>query len=243
MSASQKNRSNVQEDPGQIVTEKKLTLHTKEALKIFYGRKADPENGVREIPGLPIYATLLRSIWTACLSGDPYARWWIQTLEMRLNEADEDLKHVTEEIDVIASKVTKHINLSESEATDPVEVSLNYASPYMFLIVYRLIDVDALIAKMINLRHMAIISPAQFDHYKKHVTGTINRILLALRGYKNVGVTDSDMHEANAKAKEAIEAMGQLPEDILNGKYVPEHMPTKTVRVFGFNKPKQNAKE
>jgi len=241
MADSIKTPSKTQEDPGQIVTKKTLTLHTKEALKIFYGRKADQENGIREIPGLPIYATLLRNIWAACLSADPYARWWIQKLEMRLNEAEAYLKHVNEEIDLISAKVTKRIDLSSSEATSPVTVSLNYASPYMFMIVYRLIEVDELVAKMINLRHMAIIPPSQFDHYKKHIVGTINRILLSLRGYKNTGVTDIDINESNAKAKEAIEAMGQLPEKVLSGEYVPVHMPTKTVRVFGFNKPKQSS--
>jgi len=238
MSDSKHSQPNAQEDPGSIITEKKLTLHTKEALKIFYGRKPDPEKGIHEIIGLSIYATMLRTIWGACLAGDPYARWWIQKLETRLNEAEEDLKHLSEEIDVITSRINNRIDLSESEATHPVTVPLNYGTPYMFKIVFCLIQVDELVAKMINLRHMAIISPGDFDLYKKNAVATIYRILDSTKGFKNLEVTDQDISEANDKAQEATQKMGQLPEEILSGKYVPELMPTKKVRVFGFNRPK-----
>ncbi|MBD3611394.1 MAG: DUF1845 family protein, partial [Hydrogenovibrio crunogenus] len=116
------------ENPGVVSSEKSLTLHTKEALKIFKGRKADPENDVREIAGLPIYATMLKNIWRACLAGDPYAIWWIQKIEKVIKESDSDLNKLNEEVKELTKPMSDRIDLSKSEATNPVTVQINYAS-------------------------------------------------------------------------------------------------------------------
>ncbi len=222
------------EDPGTIITEKTLTLHTKEALKIFKGRRADPENGIKDIPGLAIYGTMLRNIWGSALSGDLYAQWWIQKLEKNLKNSEADFARVQQELDGLKSKVADRIDLSKSEATDPVTVDVSYATPYMYLIVYRLIDVDHLIANLITLRHIAIINPAEFEQYRKNIAGSLQAVLLGLRGFKPTGVTVEDVEENNARYKDAISKLGELPDDIKSGKFVPEHMPRKSVKIFGF---------
>lgn len=145
------------QNPGIIASEKTLTLHTKEALKIFKGRKADPENDIREIAGLPVYASMLKNIWKACLAGDPYATWWIQKIERLLKESESDLKDINQEIEELIKPISDRIDLSKSEATNPVSVSINYASPYMYKVTYLLMDIDRIIANMLTLKHMAII--------------------------------------------------------------------------------------
>jgi len=226
------------ENPGVIASEKSLTLHTKEALKIFKGRRADPENDVREIAGLPIYATMLKNIWRSCLAGDVYAVWWIQKIEKVIHESESDLNKLIKEIDDLTKPMSDRIDLSRSEATNPIKVQINYASPYMYKVIYLLIDIDRIISKMLTLKHMAIISPAAFDQYRKNVTGTMNRTLLTFRGFKPTGVTAEDIKENNAKAKEAFDAMGKLPDLILAEEYKPEFFPTRSkVKILGFKKP------
>jgi len=228
---------NEMQNPGVVSSEKTLTLHTKEALKIFKGRKADPENDIREIAGLPIYATMLKNIWRACLSGDPYATWWIYKIEKLIKESESDLKKLNNEIQNLIKPLDDRIDLSKSEATNPVTVQINYASPYMYKVTYLLIDIDRIIANMLTLKHMAIISPSAFDQYRKNATGAMNRTLLSFRGFKSTGVTIDDINKNNEKAQEAIKAMGQLPEIILAGDYKPEFLPTQSkVKVMGFNK-------
>lgn len=222
------------EDPGNIVTEKTLTLHTKEALKIFKGRRADPENGVKDIPGLSIYGTMLRHIWGCAVGGDLYAQWWIQKLETNLKNTEADYRKVQEELEALKNKVAGQIDLSKSEATDPVPVNVSYATPYMYLIIYRLIDLDNLIATLITLRHIAIINPAQFELYRKNISGSMQTILQGLRRFKQTGVIMDDVKDNNARYQKAVSEYGELPDDIKSGKYVPEHMPKKSVKIFGF---------
>ena len=226
------------EDPGNIVTEKTLTLHTKEALKIFKGRRADPENGVKDIPGLSIYGTMLRHIWGCAVAGDLYAQWWIQKLETNLKNTEADYRKVQEELEKLKGSVADRIDLSKSEATDPVAVNVSYATPYMYLIIYRLIDLDNLIASLITLRHIAIINPAQFEHFRKNISGSMQTILLGLRRFKQTGVLLEDVKEGNARYQKAVSELGELPDDIKSGKYVPEHMPRKSVKIFGFGSKK-----
>lgn len=226
------------EDPGTIVTEKTLTLHTKEALKIFKGRRADPENGIKDIPGLSIYGTMLRFIWSCAVSGDLYAQWWIQKLEINLKNTEADYRKVQAELEELKTKLADRIDLSKSEATDPVLVNVSYATPYMYLIIYRLIDLDNLVATLITLRHIAIINPAQFEHYRKNIAGSMQTILQALRRFKQTGVILEDVQDGNARYQKAVSEHGDLPADIKSGKYVPEHMPRKSVRIFGFGSKK-----
>lgn len=226
------------EDPGTIVTSKTLTIHTKEALKIFKGRRADPENGVKDIPGLAIYGTMLRNIWGAALSGDLYAHWWIQKLESNLKQSESDFRKVQKELDALKDKVADRIDLSKSEATDPVKVDVSYATPYMYLIVYRLIDVDDLIANLITLRHIAIINPSEFERFRKNIVGSMQAILVGLRGFKPTGVTIEDVEDNNARYKDAVSKLDELPDDIKAGQFIPEHMPRKSVKIFGFGSKK-----
>lgn len=226
------------ENPGSIIAEKTLTLHTKESLKIFKGRRADQESGVKDIPGLSIYGTMLRHIWGCALSGDLYAQFWIQKLEMNLKNTEADYRKVHEELEALKAKVAGQIDLSKSEATDPVPVNVSYSTPYMYLIIYRLIELDTLIATLITLRHIAIINPAQFDHYRKNIVASMQNILNGLRRFKSTGVILDDVKDGNARYQKAVSEHGELPDDIKSGKYVPEHMPRKSIKILGFGSKK-----
>lgn len=213
------------ENPGQVVTNKTLTLHTKEALKIFKGREANAEKSVRDIPGIPVYASFLKVIWGDCWNGNLYAKYWIQKLEKSLGEAEKHLISVKSQLDNKSASRLKQISLSNSEATHPVDVEINFASPYTYKIIYLLIQLDEIVAQMINLRHIAIINPVEFEASKREAVSSIQKVLNGLRGYSRQGITLEDIEAKNAKALEAISAMGELPQDILDGSYHPEQLP------------------
>lgn len=222
------------ENPGQVKSDKSLRLHTKEALKIFKGRKPDATEGIREIPGLPIYASLLRDIWQSTIAGDLYGRWWIQKLETALKQSNEDLELLHGQIQKKLAAFGDRLNLTASEATEPVEVEIRYASPYMYKIIYLLIQIDQIVADMITLRHMAIITPKEFDSYRKQIVGSMHRTLMTLRQFKSYGVRSEDVKNQTETYLKAKKEMGELPEDVADGSYVPEHMPTN-LKVFGFH--------
>ncbi|MBE0469802.1 MAG: TIGR03761 family integrating conjugative element protein [Methyloprofundus sp.] len=221
-------------NPGLIRTDKSLNLHTKVGLMIFKGRAGDKEAGIAEIPGLPIYADMLKRVWAAALAGDIYANWWIQKLEDNLQKAKDVTRSIDDELNEVFTGVSDRIDLGKSEATKPVEVDIEFASPYTYLVVYNLIEIDRIAAKMINLRHIALITPDEFERYRKNLTSTMRRILLDLRGFRATGCSLEDYNNKTARYTEASEAMGEPPKSIVN--FTPIHLPTKTKkRILGFN--------
>lgn len=230
--------SEVFEDPGAIRSEVTLLLHTKEALKIFMGRKEDKENGIHHIPGVSVYAKLLRTIWGSCLAGNPFAKFWIQKVEVKLKETEEDLRQFLEDLKEHES-ISSQLNISKSLSVKPVEVKLSFATPYTYKVVYCLVLLDEIAAKLITLRHLALISPLEFSKGIRDSRGAMNRLLNSIGGFKPLEITLNDVRERNAKYMEGVEAMGELPEVIVKNKYVPEFSPIKKLNKikFGKNRP------
>lgn len=233
--------SEVFEDPGAIRSKVTLMLHTKEALKIFMGRKEDKENGIHHIPGISVYAKLLRTIWGACLSGQPFAKYWIQKIEIKLAETEQDLKQFLESLKEHESKSI--FNISKSLSVKPVEVELNFATPYTYKVVYCLVLVDEIAAKLITLRHLALIPTSEFNKGIRDARGAMNRLLNSIGGFKPLDITLNDVRERNAKYIEGVEAMGELPDVIVKNKYVPEFSPTRQLNIVGFRRGKKTAKD
>lgn len=225
-------------EPGAIKSDASLKLHTKEALKIFMGRKEDKASGVHHIPGMSVYAKLLRVIWGSCLAGNPFAKWWIQKVETKLKETENDLaaylKEINEQHDIVAGR----LNIAKSLSVKPVKVELNFATPYTYKIVYCLVMLDEITARLITLRHMALISPKDFDKGIRDCRGSINRVLNEIGGFKPLEVTLNDVRDRSESYLEAVEQMGELPEEIANNKYTPELFPTKKLKIAGFGKKK-----
>lgn len=236
---------NKQPSPGHIESTKELTLHTRQALKVFTGRKSDPENDVAEIKGMQIFTSLIKTIWLDAIDGNPYALYWLYKLEKTLKETEDDIATQKIQINEITNPYKGSIDISTSESTKPVTVTINYASPYSYKLVLLLINIDHLIAQMITLKHMGLLTPKKFEQIRKNIVGAFYRCMYAVTKYKSVkGLTNDDIKAGSAKFVEAKEAMGPLPELITSGSYTPELMPlTQKPKVMPFNKPKQSSKK
>jgi integrating conjugative element protein (TIGR03761 family) len=230
------------EDPGSIKSDVSLMLHSKEALKIFMGRKENKEEGVHHIPGVSVYAKILRTIWGSCLSGNPFAKFWIQKLEEKLEESESDLQDYFDRLEEQYKSVSSRLNIRKSISVKPVEVKLNFATPYTYKIVYCLVLFDEIVTRLITMRHIALISPVEFDRGVRDCRGSINRVLNVIGGFKPAEVTLNDVRERNDVYLEAVELMGELPEIIVKNQYTPEFFPTRklTIAGFGRRKPKEN---
>lgn len=229
------------ETPGTIKSEVSLLLHTKEALKIFMGRKENKAEGVHHIPGISVYAKLLRVIWGACLGGNPFAKYWIQKIEVVLAESEADLK--TFLADLEEQVAIPRLKISKSLSVNPIEVKLNFATPYTYKVVYCLGMLDEIVAKLITLRHMALISPVEFDRGLRDSRGAINRVLNTIGGFKPIDVTLNDARDRNEKYMEAVALMGELPELIVKNQYTPEFFPTRNLKIAGFGRRRKSGDE
>lgn len=229
------------EDPGSIKSDVSLMLHSKEALKIFMGRKENKAEGIHHIPGVSVYAKLLRTIWGSCLAGNPFAKYWIKKIEEKLDESKEDLQAYFDQLEQ-QQPVSKRLNISKSISVKPVKVNLNFATPYTYKVVYCLVLFDEIVTKLITLRHIALISPVEFDRGVKESRGAINRVLNAIGGFKPIALTLNDVREGNETYLEAVELMGELPEIIVKNQYTPEFFPTRKLTIAGFGRrsPKEN---
>lgn len=237
-------QKNEKSKPGFIDAEKKLTLHTRQALSIFYGRREDPENDVKEIRSVQMYASQIKTIWLDAVDGNPFARLWIHKLEAGLKSTMKDIDELKGYADEITKPYEGSINLADSEAVSPVSVTINYASPYSYQIIFLLINIDMTLARLITLKHMGLLTPKDFDNKREWIMSSFNSCLNSINGYKSFkGITDADVKNNTGDTAEAVNVMGKLPEFITSGKYIPELMPTKSrAKIMGFRRSKASEK-
>ena len=144
-----------------------VTLHTKEAYRLFTGRAKDPVPG-RSIPpilGARRAGSMLRSLWLLSSNDNPYADWALIDVHGRITDAIEKLNHVSQEMEQQTKALRQRgIAVHIVEAREPQTVPLGFASPYAFLLVEMLAEFDYFIRMV---KTMESISRLGSDEAKK----------------------------------------------------------------------------
>src|SRR5690625_6753135 len=77
----------VRERPGRLTTQGTITLQSRQAHRLFYGRRADKAAGQYPIVGLVRFAKLVGDIWNAAADDDPYADMVLLAIETAHEDA------------------------------------------------------------------------------------------------------------------------------------------------------------
>lgn len=205
----------------------RLTLHTHLGQRLFTGRKRSRDKA--EIVGLVRFAAQVRILWRAACRDDPYADWWLVKLDRAFQDTEQTLSALLEQAQNRLAEVPG-VSLSSAVSDKPVQRVLQFSSPYAYRGAYLLADLDRLARTVISARHYGLIG-SNDQQRVLHLAGrAVRRTFLIAMSYQSLGLRRIDIRCGDKKVLQAEEAMGKIPEDIVNNHTRPRYAPA---RVFG----------
>lgn len=201
--------------PGSVRTKAVFKVHSKEAFRLFYGRKKSKD--VRSIPGLVYFSSRVNLIFNAAEKDDPYADKKLLEIERELNEIVDTVKDKSEYFtDLLEGD--NNITIFPSLSVQPKELQIDFRTPFGYLGLRVLSSFDSMTLKALAARHTGLIFKGDWDESVVRVASRIRRAFSMVDNYRFTGLTRQDFKEKNKKALLAIEKHGEVPPDVLNMK-------------------------
>jgi integrating conjugative element protein (TIGR03761 family) len=200
---------------GSLRSAMSLTLHTHHASRIWHGRAAS--DGKPGIVGLNGFIAIANKIKRGAEQDDPYSDWWMLRVEEKLTQTKDTLLALREQVDQALADVPPALSLGENMNVQPVKLPLFVNAQLGFLAVYLLADYDDLARKLILAHHTALIDRSTLERWLNEGAHALRSLFSLAQQYRYSGCTRDDFAAKNAAARAAIEKLGELPQDVLEG--------------------------
>jgi integrating conjugative element protein (TIGR03761 family) len=202
------------EAPGALRSQAVMEIQTRQAQRLVYGRMAS--EGKHEIVGLLRFAAMLRPIWSGSMADDPYADWWLVKIERELTQAREQLKHMESTVEQHLAGAPA-VNVVVAQSLSPAKLELNFSNPYAFHGAYLLADYDALVRAVLTARHVGLMDSRTSEKLLAEGGRYLRAAYETGRGYRYMGIKRVDLVQGTAKARKAVETLGELPQPVITG--------------------------
>jgi integrating conjugative element protein (TIGR03761 family) len=211
--------------PGVLRSDAYLTVQTRQAQRLIEGRHADDD--VAAIIGLTRFAALLRPIWNGARTDDPYADWWLVRVDDAIAESEQELLALKAHIERLL-KQRSGMTIGVAESIEPLQVPLTFATPYSFRGAYLLALYDEVVRGILTARHVAYVDRDHGERLLDDAGRHVRRAYLAPTGYKFLGINRQDIHLMTARAQQAADEMGAVPQEVVVGVVKAAHAPQAT---------------
>jgi integrating conjugative element protein (TIGR03761 family) len=195
-----------------------IELRTDAAYRLVIGRPRTEHKPA--INGLLSFASLLRDIWDAAKSGDPYARWWLVKVEVALGKAETTLEPALISVHKTLS-ASLPLQVDHSRGRPPRRLDLMFACPYAYYAARLLKQLDLLITQLDTGVQIGILRKAETTNSRLRCERAMRRAFTASQGFWNFGITNELVQCRDPKAVDAEAKMGVLPDEILTGECWP----------------------
>ena len=192
-----------------------LTLHTHHAARLWQGRAA--REGVFGIMGMAGYISVTNLLKQASSQDDPFADWFMLQLEDKVLQAKAELLALTEQVKLVERDLPSQVSIGDNLNIHPVTLPLFIGSQLGFLAVYLLTDYDSLVRRVLLAHHTALIGRADMEYWIDGGAHLLRSLFSMAQQFRLAGVSRDDMAANNARAREAVDKFGTLPQDILEG--------------------------
>ena len=210
-----------------------LTLQTNQARRLIRGRNGT--KGRSPIIGLGLFAERLRLIWQASRNDDPYADWWL----IKVNEAIEDrqalFQRLQQDLDERLTQMGS-IEVAVAVSERPYRMPLQFANPYAYQAARLISTYDALVCAALTASHIGVLDRASRDHVIELGARKIRGLFMIPQGYRFLRIERSDIQKGNEKSTQAVQLMGTVPDDVLNGERRAPMAPTQRHLSSGFSR-------
>jgi len=210
------------ERPGTLRGEASLLIETRQAQRLVYGRRQSSEQA--GIIGLVRYGLLTKRIWSAAMLDDPYADWFLLQMDEALKAGRETVRAYQREIDGVLKGIGG-VDIQVAHSLKPVRVPLQFANPYGYMGAYLIAEFDALVRTVLTARHVGMIARTPAEHLLERGGRTVRRTFVIPMRWKDCAVCREDLRLGTPRGRAAREALGELPQDVLEGTRRAGHAP------------------
>ena len=208
--------------PGGLRGLAELSVQTRQAQRLVLGRAATEDRPA--ITGLVRFGMLVRRLWDAAAEDDPYADEYLLKILETLEHGREELAAMEQDVEGLLQGI-QGVDIAVAESQNPVRIPLQFANPYGYMGAYLISDYDRFARAVLTGRHVGLIDREKSEYLLGKGGRLVRRVFAATQGYKFCAVTRDDMAANNARAREAIAAMGDLPQAVLTGELRPRIAP------------------
>ncbi|MCG5526395.1 TIGR03761 family integrating conjugative element protein [Ectothiorhodospira haloalkaliphila] len=210
------------DSPGGLRSEVVLQIQTRQAQRLVLGRAAGPDKPA--IIGLVRFGMIVRRIWDSAARDDPYADAALLRILEALEQGREDVNQRQQRIQNQLDGVDG-IAIGLAQTLTPVRIPLNFANPYGYMGAYLICDFDRLARTLLTARHVGMLDRDTSERMLYQGGRKVRRAFAAAQAWRHCAVTRADLLADNARARSAIEAMGTLPPDVIQGETRPRIAP------------------
>jgi len=213
-----------------------MTLHTKDAYRMFTGRLVDAAAKLPHIPGGRRFAAILKSIWHLSANDNPYADWILVRMYDGLvtirNHLDRVITAREEAFDLLKRK---GLTLSVMGSRTPKTVELGFRSPYGYATAEAIVEFDYYVRMVKTLIHKDRISDAEGRTAIRQVGREMRALFIEpIRWEKHLlreelrTLSRSDFltgadDAARQRVHAAIALFGEVPRKVFTGALAPRH--------------------
>lgn len=193
-----------------------LSLHTYHATRLWWGRGV--ESGKPQIIGMRQFLFLVGAIQRNATRDDPYADHWMLLIDDKLEEVRDKLDTALADAERLLEQIPSELTIEENVNQRPFTTPVYTGGQQGWLALRLLIDFDRLVRHLLLASHVAILSrDGTYDRLRtaNHALRSLCAFPQRYPGYS--GITRDDVAANNAKAREAREKFGELPQDVLDG--------------------------
>ena len=223
---------------GSLVDEEQdtMTLHTKEAYRLFMGRARDPNGQYAQIVGGKRVAAALKSLWILSGNDNPYADWALLRHEELMQEFGRLLDHEVHRLNQkLEAQRARGLSYSILKSAEPKVNGLGFKSPYGYAISNLVVQYDYFIRLVKTLVRKDQLTDDQGRMSIRDVTRRIRagfietarfeRLLLRpeLRELSRTDFLPGVSEQAGKRVQAVQELFGPIPSDIYSGKHQPRH--------------------
>lgn len=213
-----------------------MTLHTKDAFRIFTGRPADAEAGAPPIPGGRRFAAVLKSIWHLSANDNPYADWILIRMYDGLVAIRKHLGQViTAREEEIERLKRKGLTLSIMGSRRPRTVELGFRSPYGYATAEAIVEFDYHVRMVKTLVHKDRMSDVEGRAAIREIGRELRALFLEpirwerhllreeLRQLSRSDFLPGAEETARRRVRAAVALFGEVPRKVFTGAEAPRH--------------------
>jgi integrating conjugative element protein (TIGR03761 family) len=213
-----------------------MSLHTKDAYRIFTGRGADAAGKLPPIPGGRRFAAVLKSIWHLSANDNPYADWILIRMYEGLVAIRAHLSRViTAREEAIELLKRKGLSLAVMGSRSPKTVELGFRSPYGYATAEAIVEFDYYVRMIKTLIHKDRMSDDEGRAAIREVGRELRALFLEpirwerhllreeLRPLSRSDFLPGADELAQQRVRAVVALFGEVPRKVFTGAQAPRH--------------------
>jgi integrating conjugative element protein (TIGR03761 family) len=218
---------------GKLVTQTQDTIliHTLQAARIFQGMLKDSKKV--GYPGVVSASIAMTRIYEASSGDNPFVEWTLIQSETRLANIDAKMNQYVQEVsEKVESAKKSGLNISIPVSEQPATYSINFGSPYGYLLARLVLNFDTFVRSIKGLQMRTLISrdvaEKTINDVRRELLSTFNEIINNKKVIANAMVREvKRSYWLDPSKREELAAicnvLGVIPNDVLTKDKKPDN--------------------